>query len=123
MRRVYDDTQFEETRNWIDAAFGTLQYHPEKVRKHSYGMNRTEPALVRDAVLRRLNGNKNLYKFGNTTHAHGIGNNNATEIIYLGNPAEEQICGLIHVNDDMYGRCFCYVTDIDGNRKSVVKKI
>jgi len=74
--------------------------------------------MIRNAVLMILNANGTKYAFGKTEHANGIGNNNATEIIYLGNPNEQQICGLFHCNEDLGSSAFCYVTDIDEKRKS-----
>lgn len=118
MRRVYDDYKFEPTKNAIMIALSRVQ--PGLVSRYSYGMYRADSSMIRTAVLNWLNRNGVMYRFGNTTHAHGIGNNNATEIIYIGNPNEQQICGLFHANEDLHSGCFCYVTDIDGDRKSSV---
>lgn len=118
MRRVYDDTMYDTAKYDIMQAFNLCQ--PKKISRYSYGMHRASASLIKQEVLRILNANGNKFAFGKVEHAHGIGNNNASEIIYLGNPNEQQICGLIHTNEDMYSGCYCYVTDIDGNRKSSV---
>ena len=112
MRRIYDDSKYDEVRDAI-MLYVRNHINPKDVAEYSYGSNRVEPRLVRDAVERHLG---NDYKFGKCEHAHGIGNNNAWEIIYMGE--EEQICGLFHATDDMYGGVYCWVTDIDEERKT-----
>lgn len=121
MRMVYDDTRYEEAKREILTALSQL--NPASISRYSYGMYRADSSKIKDEVLRIINSHGCRWRFGNTTHAHGIGNNNATEIIFLGNPNERQICGLFHANEDMYSGCFCYVTDVFGEQKSIVKKI
>lgn len=117
MRRVYDDTQFEKYAKALETAFRKIP--AETVSEYDYGMYRAKVSKVKEKLLGKV-GNM---KFGNTTHAHGIGNNNAIEIIYTGAEKEEQICGLVHLIDDMYGGVLFYVTDIDGNRKTPTYEI
>ena len=75
------------------------------------------PCRVLDNIVTKLDITKvNDFIFGDTKHAHGIGNNNAIEIIYTGDPKEQQICGYINLIDNMYGSVICYLTDIDDNR-------
>ena len=112
MRRVYDDSALNEIANKLEDAFRKIP--ADSVSEYNWGMYR---AVVSKIKARLLNDVKGV-QFGNVSHANGIGNNNAVEIIYTGNPQEQQICGLLHLNSDMYGGVFFYVTDIDGKRKT-----
>lgn len=120
MRRVYDDHMYEATKNAICAAFNRI--NPRSVSEYDYGAYRANVGRIKNAVLSILNRNGEKYMLGRVEHAHGIGNNNAIEVIYLGDN-EQQICALMNINSDLYGGCFCYVTDIDGKRKSPTTKI
>jgi len=117
MRRVYDDTEYQNVADTLRKAF--LAIPADYVSEYDYGMYRAKVSKVKEQLLRYVPS----IKFGNTTHAHGIGNNNAIEIVYTGNNFEEQICGLLHLIDDMYGGVLFYVTDIDGNRKTQTYQI
>lgn len=117
MRRVYDDTEYQNVADALRKAF--LAIPADYVSEYDYGMYRAKVSKVKEQLLRYVPS----VKFGNTTHAHGIGNNNAIEIVYTGNNFEEQICGLLHLIDDMYGGVLFYVTDIDGNRKTQTYQI
>lgn len=114
MRRVIDDTMYEEVANDLENTFSCRLRAPS-VSEYSWGTYRASVRKVKDALLYLCDSE---IKFGSVTHAHGIGNNNAIEIIYIGNPKEEQICGLVHLIDDMFGGVIFYVTDIDGKRKT-----
>lgn len=117
MRRVYDDTEYQSVADALRKAF--LAIPADYVSEYDYGMYRAKVSKVKEMLLRYVP----YVKFGNTTHAHGIGNNNAIEIVYTGNNCEEQICGLLHLIDDMFGGVLFYVTDIDGNRKTQTYQI
>lgn len=110
MRRVYDDAMINEAVNLITGIMNDITFND--VSEYSYGTDRVSVYKIKSLVADKI---KPTYKFGNTTHAHGIGNNNAIEIIYTGNPNEEQICGLLHLNSGLYGDAYAYITDIDDN--------
>ena len=112
MRRVIDDTKYGVAKKMIVDLLRFVPAH--MVSEYSYGMYRAKPYLVRRYLEERLP----LIKFGKCEHAHGIGNNNAWEIIYLGNPDEEQICGLFHATDDMYGTAICWVSSYDEDNRT-----
>ena len=112
MRRVIDDSYYHVAEDKI--MFIVRQIPAEQVSKYDWGTYRAQVHLVRKWVEDRLP----EFKFGKCKHAHGIGNNNAFEIIYTGNPNEEQICGLFHLTDNMYGGVICWVSDIDETQKT-----
>ena len=111
MRRVYDDSMIAKAVEGIDIGMQLLDC--KSVCKYKWSDTRADVGLIKSYLSEYIGRN---FKFGNTSHAYNIGNNNAIEIIYTGNPAEEQICGLLHLIDDMFGGVYVYVTDIDGNK-------
>jgi len=117
MRRVIDDSKYPVIARQLCDIIRTL--NPSELREYSYGIDRVKVSYVRDAILARSYG----IKLGKVEHAHGIGNNNAYEIIYTGNPIEEQICGYLHLTDDMYGGVICWVSDYDGSRTTESRKL
>ena len=117
MRRVIDDAHYEEVKKAItDIIF---KIPADKVSEYSYGIYRSEGYLIKKYILARVTN----IKFGKDMNTTGIGNNGCYEIIYIGNPDEEQICGLIHLTDDMYGNTICWVSDYDEKRKGKTRKI
>lgn len=110
MRRVIDDSKLNLAKDRITTALRLLDY--KTVSNYDYG---TERICI--SWLKRYIGGQiaDDFMFGDTKHAHGIGNNNAIEIIYTGNPDEQQICGYLNLIDNMFGCAICYITDIDGN--------
>lgn len=116
MRRVIDDSMYTTAKNAIMNAVQTCEL--QKIQKYCHGMMRTNVGLIKTEVLNIINHDETNYAFGKTSHKHGIGNNNAIEIIWLGDPKEQQICGLFHVTDDMFGRCICWVSDFDEVRRT-----
>ena len=110
MRRVYDDTHYVRIAKELENAFCNL--NAEEVSEYSYGTYRAMVSKVKEKLLQKV---PNI-KYGRVEHANGIGNNNAIEIVYVGDPNEEQICGLLHLTDDMYGGVIFWVSDIDNNR-------
>ena len=115
MRRVYDDSKYCQIRKQIMDVVSLMP--ASAVSEYSWGTERASVAKIREYVSTRV-----PVKYGRNEHAKGIGNNNAIEIIVTdGN--EEQICGLLHLTDDMYGGVICWVSDIDGGRKSNTRKI
>ena len=111
MRRVIDDSKLSLANDRIATALYKLK--PEAVTRYEYGTDRIQVGLIKKYILNNIG---NDFIFGDTKHAHGIGNNNAIEIIYTGDPKEQQICGYINLIDNMYGSVICYLTDIDDNR-------
>ena len=117
MRRVVDDRMYVVISDQINKLIWSLD--PKPLSAYSWGMDRVNVGMVRDAIAARI---PNI-KFGKNEHANGIGNNNAYEIIYTGNPREEQICGLLHLTDDMYGGVICWVSDVDNTTKTPSRKM
>lgn len=115
MRRVYDDKHYEE----ISARINKIIYSipTDEVSMYDYGMNRVKVSLVRQYIWERMN-----IEFGKNEHAHGIGNNNALEIIVT-EDNEQQVCGLLHLTNDMFGGVYAWVSDIDGERKTPTRHI
>ena len=97
MRRVIDDTHYDELAERI---MGVVFSMPAaEVSKYDYGMYRAQLDLIMDYILKRVD---NL-KFGKSMNTTSIGNNACYEIIYTGDEKEEQICGIFHSTNDMYG--------------------
>ena len=117
MRRVIDDTMYKPIAVQINEAIRKI--NPATCSEYSWGMNRVKVSMVRDAIVRCVP----KIRLGKNEHANGIGNNNAYEIIYTGNPQEEQICGLLHLTDDMFGGVIAWVSDVDGNRPTLSRKL
>ena len=110
MRRVYDDRRFDDVSKQIMDAI--MRVPADEVSEYRYGCYRASTSKIKDYI-----GNIVDVKFGKNEHAHGIGNNNSIELIVDAGD-EEQICGLLHMTDDMFGKVICWVTDIDGGRHS-----
>lgn len=121
MRRVYDDSHLNEIGDFITETIRTIP--ADTVSLYSYGMYRTQVYKVREAIQNALDKKfgKGTVIFGKNEHANGIGNNNAIEIIF-NDKEEQQICGLLHLTDNMYGGCIAFVTDIDGDRRDFAKR-
>lgn len=121
MRRVYDDSLYGEISFIIKHIIDGID--PMDVSEYDYGCYRAQVSKIKDVVLRELKTatGKNI-KYGRNDHANGIGNDNAIEVIVESNN-EEQICALLHITDDMYGGCICWVSDIDGKRTTSSRKI
>lgn len=117
MRRVIDDTMYQEVASQIHKVIQRL--NPAYLREYSYGMDRVQISKVYTAIIKDVQ----HIQLGKNSHAYGIGNNNSYEIIYTGNPAEEQICGLLHLTDDMFGGVIAWVSDVDGLRKTEMRKL
>lgn len=115
MRRVYDDSQYANTS--ADISKLITEIRPAEVSEYIWSMDRVRPGRIRDYLESRL-----PVKFGRNEDASGIGNNNALQII-VQNGAEEQICGLLHLTDDMFGGVYAWVSDIDGDRRTPTRHI
>lgn len=110
MRRVYDDCKYDEVSTKIMNII--RQIPADRVSEYHYGMYRARTSMIRDYIGRIVD-----VKFGKNEHRGGIGNNNAIELI-VDSGSEEQICGLLHLTDDMFGSVICWVSDIDGGRRT-----
>ena len=116
MRRVYDDTKCEFVKTKVMSHIWRMDKNDiADIVKYDYGCERVQVYLVKKKIAGWLGDD---FKFGKNEHAHGIGNNNAIEVIYLGNKDEEQICALLHLTDDMFGSVYCWVSDIDEENKT-----
>lgn len=115
MRRVYDDRHYDIISQEVLSCICDI---PAKtVSEYSHGMERAKVHLVREYIAEMTG-----LKFGKNEHAYGIGNNNAIEIIVTDDD-EEQICGLLHLTNDMFGGVIAWVSDIDGNRETPSRTI
>ena len=112
MRQVYDDGNYTELSDNIMQVLGYLAGCPKVVQEYSYGMMRSNSAKIRRYVA----ANVDNIKFGRSVNTTGIGNNGAYEVIYTGNKEEEQIFGVLHLTDNMFGRHICWMSDIDGGK-------
>ena len=117
MRRVIDDEHYDEIAAKIEDVIFSIP--AETVSEYNYGTYRAMTGKIVSAILNNV---ANI-KLGNDMNTTGIGNNWCKEIIYTGNPKEEQIIGLLHCTDDMFGCVYCSVTDYDGGRKTKSRKI
>lgn len=117
MRRVIDDTHFEEIKRAITDIIFNIP--ADEVSEYDYGTYRSQEYLIKRYILSKM---PNI-KFGQSMNKTSIGNNSCYEIIYMGDPNEEQICGIIHLTNDMYGGTICWVSDYDNNRKAMSRTI
>ena len=115
MRRVFDDKHYAEISEQISRVLFAVP--GDEVSEYRNGMYRAKVSLVRNYIAERV-----PVKFGRNEHANGIGNNNAVEIIVMDGD-EEQICGLLHMTDDMFGNIIAWTSDIDEKRKGYCRTI
>ena len=111
MRRVIDDRFYGDVAKDITEIIKKIPRN--EVSRHSYGTMRSDRKLIMSYILSKIDN----IKFGRDMNTTGIGNNGCYEIICTSNPSEEQICGLIHLTNDMYGGTICWVSDYDNIRK------
>ena len=117
MRRVIDDKYYEQISKEIMDIINKIE-RPD-VSRYSWGIDRSESGLIIKYILGRIKG----VKFGRSMNTTGIGNNECYEIICARDKAEEQICGIIHLTNNMYGSTICWVSDYDNNRKTSSRNI
>lgn len=117
MRRVIDDTYYEEAAHEIMSIVRNI--NPKLVSEYDYGTYRAKSILIMAHIKEHVE----QIKFGKSLNTTGIGNNEQYEIIYTGNPSEEHICGAIHLTNDMYGSVIIWVSDIDNTTKTPSIKI
>lgn len=111
MRRVYDDTMLKELANKMITKLAECT-EPKTLCERRWGDDRASTNKIYDLMMSAV---ENVI-LGNDHNHTGIGNNWCHELIYTGNEKEQQIFGLLHITDDMYGGCYVWVSDIDGNR-------
>lgn len=111
MRRVIDDAHLEEVADEIMLIIKNCP--AEQVSEYSWGTYRVTWDKIVPYIFDRVT---LPVKLGNSRNTSGIGNNWAYELIYTGEEKEEQICGVLHLTDGMYGNMYAYITDIDGHR-------
>lgn len=124
MRIVYDDTQLSTlagtvrvlvTQNFASTA------DMKNVTRHSCNMDRVEVGLVKTQLNKMLKGHN--FEIGNdVVHAHGIGNNNRYPVFFSALD-EKQLVGYLHLNSDMYGGVYVYVSNFNGCRCSDCYKL
>ena len=111
MRRVIDDTVYEVKA--MEIAKIICGIPADEVSKYDYGKYRAQRSMIIDKILSEV---KNI-KLGKDMNTTSFGNNWCKELIYTGNENEEQIFGIIHSTDDMYGGQIVWVSDYDGNNR------
>ena len=111
MRRVYDDTMLQALANKMITKLAECT-ESKALCEYSYGTDRASTWKIRDLMLSAVD---NVI-IGNDQNHTNIGNNWCRELVYTGDEKEQQIFGLLHITDDMYGGCYVWVSDIDGNR-------
>ena len=121
MRRVYDDKHLDEAMEKVIPLFEFVKKNPSLFSEYDIGHRSMVVGKIRDYIFDNLDYNGFPCFAGKTEHAYGIGNNNAIEIIYAGEE-EQQICGLLHLTDDMFGGVSAWVSDIDKTRKTPTYK-
>ena len=107
MRRVIDDSAYKNVANAIMEI--VMNIPADEVSEYSYGSYRAESYKIKEYILKRITN----IKFGKSMNTTGIGNNGCYEIIYTGNDNEEQICGLIHLTNDMFGSQIVWCSEYD----------
>ena len=109
MRRVIDDSMYDKVAETIMDIVKNIPAN--KVSKYDYGMYRAQSYKIIEYILERVDN----IKFGKSMNTTGIGNNECYEIIYTGNSQEEQICGLIHLTDNMFSSQIVWCSIYDNN--------
>lgn len=110
MRRVIDDSHYNEVAERIMEI--VYEIPAKKVSSYSYGTYRAIGSKIMAYILEHITN----VKFGKSCNTTGIGNNACYEIIYTGNEVEEQICGLIHLTDDMFGSEIVWCSSYDDKK-------
>lgn len=117
MRRVIDDACYEVKAKEIAKVISSIP--ADEVSKYDYGTYRAQRSMIIDRILKEV---KDI-KLGKDMNTTGIGNNWCRELIYIGNENEEQVFGVIHSTNDMFGGEIVWVSDYDGNRCKGKRKI
>lgn len=111
MKRIYDDAHYAQVASSIDDAL--LSIDPYDVCRYDNGVVRAQRNLIVAAIFGHVRG----IKLGRDCNTTGIGNNWAHELIFTGDEYE-QICGILHLTFDMFSSIICWVSDIDGKRRT-----
>lgn len=109
MRRVIDDACYEVKAKEIAKVISSIP--ADEVSKYDYGTYRAQRSMIIDRILKEV---KDI-KLGKDMNTTGIGNNWCKELIYTGNEKEEQVFGVIHSTNNMFGSEIVWVSDYDGN--------
>lgn len=117
MRRVIDDTMYEDLGYAITEFVATIP--AESVSEYSWYDYRASSRKIIEKILR----NFDKVKLGKSLNTTGIGNNEQYELIYTGDPNEEQIFGAIHLTNDMFGGEIVWVSNIDNTDSFRSRKI
>lgn len=120
MRIVYDDKYIDKLCELIADFMRTRLKKTDLARLTEYrsGMNR----IQRDKLRAHLNSFLQNFRFeiGNETyHAYGIGNNERRPVYYKEQDGEMLHTGYIHINIDLHSSAFVYITDYNGEKRSV----
>lgn len=117
MRRVIDDACYEVKAKEIAKVISNIP--ADEVSKYDNGTYRAQRYMIIDRILKEV---KDI-KLGKDMNTTGIGNNWCKELIYTGNEKEEQVFGIIHSTNDMFGSEIVWVSDYDGNHCKGERKI
>jgi hypothetical protein len=114
---VYDDKHYKDVKKFVYEELEFLSTHSGIVSKDERGY-KVKPDKITNYIESTAMQFLGDIAFRNPTHAYGLGNNNAYEIVFYDHEAKEkQICGLLHINIDYKGNAYCFVTNIDGEDK------
>lgn len=111
MRRVYDDIMLTDIAPRMIQALIDCK-NTRNLCKYDYGSMRAQTSKIKDLMVNSVE----YVMIGANANHTSIGNNWCHELIYTGNATEQQIFGLLHITNDMYGSCIVWISDIDGNK-------
>ena len=109
MRRVIDDTHYTEIADKIYEILKAMPADEVNVDKGGWAGIRPTAEAIAEYISERLEN----ARIGKNISRGFIGNNHSYEIIYTGDPKEEQLCGILRANEDPAGGVYCYVMDYD----------
>lgn len=94
---------------WVDGISGGVL---KGLTEYRGSMDRIKVSSVKNAIEQFIEQatSGSVIVSDNVKHAHGIGNNNAFEVLKV-KGAEKEHIGFLHLVNDMYGGCFVRVTD------------
>ena len=84
------------------------------MQQKEYGSIRMVVSLARNELNRFLK-DHDMFATSEVEHLHNIGNNNS---FYVKDMRTDELFARLDLNDDMFGRVFCYGCDIDGKKIS-----
>lgn len=90
-----------------------------QMTRYDWGMDRVQVSLAQETINRFLEP-RGMSITTEVEHLHNIGNNNR---FYVKDTSNDERFGCVCLNNDMFGRVYCYATDVDANRVSNIYHI